>query len=61
MKLAVVTMDPGRKGVMVSCPHCGRETPRTKSYFGSGKGSFRCNHCYCLYKVRFAGETSDRN
>lgn len=55
MKRAVVKFDPAGGGVIATCPYCGKETPRARNYYGSGKGSHRCGHCYCLYKVAFAG------
>ena len=55
MKLAIVEWNAlGR--IEVTCPHCGWMIPRTWTYIHTLHYSFRCNHCYRLYRVPFAGD-----
>ena len=60
VKLVTVEFHGMTKGVEVKCPWCGWRTPRARSYFGTKKQTFRCNHCYSLYRVRFAGEKNKK-
>ena len=55
MKLATIQQNAiGR--VEVVCPYCGWMVPRTWSYIHTMRWSFRCAHCYRLYKVPFSGD-----
>jgi hypothetical protein len=59
MKLATISRNATGR-IEVTCPYCGWMVPRTWTYIHTLHYSFRCNHCYRLYRVPFVGEKPKR-